>query len=240
MPQVKRKPVRISIERLMAAGIAVLFYSGMLAHAQMPYINAGSDSAFARLDLAQTYLDTMNRDSKAREDQQKHNQELVDSGLVSALDLAAPNNAIDEFNRANSLLKAQKSKEAMKPLRKAILDYPNFVSAHVALGVACVDQEDNTCARSEFETAAKLDDKFALAFLRLGQLWLSLSDFGAAQTALEKAVSLSPNDLAALSRLVYAQHGAREYRRALETTRRMLSEKSTTPLRPSSSGSWQW
>jgi len=195
---------------------------GMSALAQqLPYINTGSDSAFSRVDMAQIYLDTMNRDMKSSAQQQAQNKELVDSGLVSALDLAAPNKAVEEFNRANSLLRAQNSKEAMKHLHKAIAHYPRFVSAHVGLGLACVDQEDTVCAKSEFETAAKLDDKFAGSFLHLGQLALSLNDFGTAQTALEKAASLSPTDAKVLSRLAYAQHGTHEFRHALETVHRI-------------------
>lgn len=103
----------------------------------------------------------------------------------------------------------------MKHLHKAIADYPRFVSAHVGLGLACVDQEDAVCAKSEFEAAAKLDDRFAGSFLHLGQLALSLNDFG------KKAASLSPTDARVLSRLAYAQHGAHEFWHALETVPRI-------------------
>jgi Ca-activated chloride channel family protein len=209
-------------QRLLAWSACFWLCAGMSALAQqLPYINTGSDSAFSRIDMAQIYLDTMNQDMKSSAQQQAHNKVLVDSGLVSALDLAAPNKAVEEFNRANSLLKAQNSKEAIKHLHKAIVDYPRFVSAHVGLGLACVDQEDTVCAKSEFEAAAKLDDKFAGSFLHLGQLALSLNDFGTAQTALEKAASLSPTDAKVLSRLAYAQHGAHEFRHSLETVHRI-------------------
>ena len=209
-------------QHLLAWSAGFWLCAGMSTLAQpMPYINTGSDSAFTRVDMAQIFLDTMTRDMEASAQQQAQNKELVDSGLVSALDLAAPNKAIEEFNRASSLLSAQSSKEAMKHLHKAIADYPRFVSAHVSLGIACVDQGDTVCAKSEFEAAAKLDDKFAGSFLHLGQLALSLSDFGTAQTALEKAASLSPTDAKVLSRLAYAQHGTREFRNALETVRRI-------------------
>jgi Ca-activated chloride channel homolog len=210
------------LQRPLAWSTGFWLCAGMSALAQqLPYINTGSDSAFSRIDMAQIYLDTMNRDMKSRAQQQAQNKVLVDSGLVSALDLAAPNKAVEEFNRANSLLKAQNSKKAMKHLHKAIADYPRFVSAHVGLGLACVDQEDTVCAKSEFEAAAKLDDKFAGSFLHLGQLALSLNDFGTAQTVLEKAASLSPTDAKILSRLAYAQHGAHEFRHALETVHRI-------------------
>jgi Ca-activated chloride channel family protein len=209
-------------QRLLAWSVGFWLCAGMSALAQqLPYINTGSDSAFSRMDMAQTYLDTMSRDMQSSAQQQARNKVLIDSGLVSALDLAAPHKAVEEFNRANSLLRAQNSKEAMKHLHKAIADYPRFVSAHVSLGLACVDQEETVCAKSEFEAAAKLDDKFAGSFLHLGQLALSLNDFGTAQTVLEKAASLSPTDAKILSRLAYAQHGAHEFRHALETVHRI-------------------
>jgi tetratricopeptide (TPR) repeat protein len=209
-------------QRLLAWSAGFWLCAVMSAPAQqLPYINTGSDSAFSRVDMAQIYLDTMSRDMQSSARQQAQNKELIDSGLVSALDLTAPNNAVEEFNRATSLLRAQKSREAIKHLHKAIADYPRFVLAHVALGVACVDQEDTVCAKSEFEAAAKLDDKFAGSFLHLGQLALSLNDFGAAQTALEKASSLSPKDVQILLRLAYAQQGTHEYRHALETVQRI-------------------
>ncbi len=137
----------------------------------------GPDAGFSQIDFAQMYLDNENRHAKHMEDQKAKDKELIDSGAVSALDLDAPNGAIVEFNRARTLLKAQNSKEAMKHLQKAIAEYPKFVSAHIGLGLAYADQEDPGRARSEFEAAAKLDDKFPGSFLHLGRLALSQNDF---------------------------------------------------------------
>src|SRR5271170_4167683 len=114
-------------------------------------------------------------------------------------------------------MKAQNSKEAIRHLQKAIADYPKFVSAHVGLGLAYIDQEDPGRARSEFETAAKLDDTFPGSFLHLGRLALSQNDFPAAESALEKAAALHPKDVNILSVLAYAQNGTHQYRQALET-----------------------
>jgi Ca-activated chloride channel family protein len=125
---------------------------------------------------------------------------------------------VEQFNRANSLLKAQKSKEAIKYLQKAIVDYPKFVSAHIGLGLAYVDQDDIGRAMTEFETAAKLDDKFPRSFLNLGLLALQRQDFATAQSELQKAASIRPN-ARTLSALAYAQNGAHEYQHALETAK---------------------
>jgi tetratricopeptide (TPR) repeat protein len=146
----------------------------------LPFINAGPDSRFAQLDFAEMYLDNLNKHAKVVEEERRKNSVLVETGVVSALDILAPNNAVQEFNRATTLLKAQDSKEASKHLQKAIHHYPKFVSAHNALGLAYLDQNDPR-AKSEFENAAQLDDKFPVSFLNLGLLALAEKDFVAAQ-----------------------------------------------------------
>jgi tetratricopeptide (TPR) repeat protein len=123
---------------------------------------------FAQIDFKQMYLDQLNRHQKEKEQQRAQDKALIDSGVVSALDLEAPTKAVEEFNRATSLMKEQHSKEAIKHLQRAIVLYPKFVSAHNGLGLAYLDQEDMHHARSEFEAAVGLDPNFPGSFLNLG------------------------------------------------------------------------
>jgi Ca-activated chloride channel homolog len=191
-----------------------------VASAQLPYFNTGPDSSFAQIDFAEMYLDQQNRDAGRTADQRASRQKLIAAGTVSALDLAAPNKAVDEYNRAASLLKAQKSREAIRHLEKAIAGYPKFVSGHNALGLAYLDQEDPR-AKSEFETAAKLDDKFPGSFLNLGYLALAVKDFATAESNLEKAAALVPQNAKTLSALAFAQNGNRDYQQTLATVQRV-------------------
>jgi len=224
---VQSAPQRLSFHcarRLLAWVVTFLLCGEIAALAQipgLPFINAGADSLMEQIDFAQIYLDTQNRQVKEIERIRAQDKERVDSGVISALDLEAPNNAVEEFNRASTLMKAQNSKEAMKHLQKAIVDYPKFVSAHIGLGLAYVDQEDPGHAKSEFEEAAKLDAKFPGSFCHLGQLALSLNDFTTAESALEKAASLSPKDAGVLSVLAYAQNGTHQYEQVLQTAQRV-------------------
>jgi VWFA-related protein len=213
--------MRKRAEHIFASTVALWLCSGLSAFAQIPIMNAGPDSGFAQIDFAQLYLDNMNKHAREREQQRASDKNLVDSGVVSALDLAAPNNAVEEFNHARSMVKQQHSKEAIKHLQKAIKIYPQFVSAHVGLGLAYIDQGDTGGARSEFETAAKLDEKFPGSFLNLGLLSLSLKDFPTAQSELEKAASIHPRDAKILSTLAYAQNGTHEYQPSIETAQRV-------------------
>jgi Ca-activated chloride channel homolog len=217
------------IKRWLAC-VLVSVCSGICAHAQGRFnegpvqvttgINLGPDP-LAQFDLRQMYLDQMNRHAKENEQRRKQDESLIDSGVVSALDLQAPNKAVVEYNRATSLMKAQNSKEAIKHFQKAIQVYPKFVSAHIGLGLAYVDQEDAADARSEFETAGKLDEKFPGSFLNLGLLALSMNDFATAQPELQKAASLRPTDARILSGLAYAQNGTHQYQQALQTAQQV-------------------
>jgi VWFA-related protein len=186
----------------------------------LPTINSGPGYGFTQLDFAQMYLDQQNKHAKAIEERQRKDQLLVKSGVISAFDLAAPNSAIQEFNRATSLLKAQNSKEASQHLEKAIHAYPKFVSAYIALGLAYSDQSDPR-AKSEFQTAAQLDPKFPAGFLNLGLLALSEKDYATAQSSLEKAVLLNPRDPKALSALAFAQNGYGNYAETIATAEKV-------------------
>ncbi len=211
-----------SIKRLLGWVVALGVCGGASALAQVPYFNTGSgDSSFSQIDFTVMYLDQMNRAKEKSAHQKAQDKELIDSGAISALDLDAPNKAVEDYNHATSLLKAQNAKEATRYMQRAIAEYPKFVSAHIGLGLAYLDQEDTTRARSEFETAAKLDDKYPGSFAHLGQLALSQNDFVTAQSALEKAASVQPLDAKILCGLAYAQNGTHQYRQALETARRV-------------------
>jgi Ca-activated chloride channel homolog len=192
-----------------------LCFSGEL-FAQLPFINAGPDSAFAQIDFAQIYLDTANREHKKNEEQVSQRKHMVEIGAVSALDLEASEKAIAEYNQAATLMKAQNMNQAIVHLRKAIAAYPKFVLAHNTLGLAYLDQQDSH-AKEEFETAARLDPKFPGTFLNLGMLALSTNDFANAESALQRAAALNPKDPKSLAALAFAQNGDHKYAETLKT-----------------------
>jgi Ca-activated chloride channel homolog len=199
----------------------LLIASGSLAAQNMlPFINAGPDSAFAQIDFAQMYMDTSNREQKKNQEQISQRKHLVDSGLISALDLDAPDKARDEYNRAATLMKEQKASEAVTYLQKAISAYPKFVAAHNTLGLAYVELGDRH-AKAEFEEAAQLDPKFPGSFLHLGMLALTSNDFVTADSSLEKAAALTPKDAKTLAALAFAQNGDHKYAEALQTADRV-------------------
>jgi Ca-activated chloride channel family protein len=189
----------------------------------IPSVNVGGsflESQFARLDFAQKLLTEQNHQN---EEGQKLRKQMLESGIVSPVDLQAPRSAINEFNSASDLLQHQKPREAAHHLGKAIRAYPKFVSAHNELGIAYEELDEPDNARTEFESAAKLDDKFAESFVNLGKLGLSQHDFTVAESSLEKAAALRPTDAKLLTVLAYSQNSAHEYRHAIATAEQVHS-----------------
>lgn len=182
---------------------------------QLPYMNGG-DSVFAQVDFARTILDARAWHDMARNLQST----LIKAGAVSALDLAAPGNALKEYQEGTASMRLQKTKEAIRYFEKAIKHYPDFVSAHNALGLAYLDQQDPR-ARNEFETAAKLDDRFPDPFLNLGLMEIAAHDFPTADSNLEKAAALTASDVRILNALAFAQYGDHRYQESIRTAHRV-------------------
>ncbi len=181
------------------------------------------EQAVAALDFAQLAIQQENRKREESERELREKAKLVDSGAISALDLAAPPKSLREYNEGVTLLRNQHSPEAIEHLQKAVAIYPKFVSAHNALGLAFLDVDNRVQAKSEFETAVQLDNKFAHSLLNLGQLDISSGDFSAAEASLEKATSVRPNDPDVLTALAYAEYGSHEYAQAIQTVARVHS-----------------
>ena len=211
----------ISLRALARLSALLLLASDtLLAQANLPFMNAGPDSAFSQVDFAQMFLDRTNKELLKNQELREQRQRMVDTGEISALDLEASDKALEEYNRGVGLLQAQKAKEAAVHLQKAIAAYPKFVMAYNTLGLAYLELGDNQ-AKQEFEQAAKLDSKFPGSFLHLGMLALSASDFVSADSDLEKAAALSPKDPKTLAALTFAQNGDHKYTEALQTADRL-------------------
>lgn len=195
---------------------AVLFFgSSVFAQHQLPYLDGSRNSPLGQVDFDEIYREQMLLDSMQKDRGSAQSQQF-ESGTVSALDMVAPKKAVAKLREATSLLVAQKAKDAVSYLQKAIEIYPKFVSAHLELGLAYYDLKDKR-AKDEFETATMLDDQLPISHLYLGVLSLWSNDFNTADASLEKAALLSPNDPQILNALVFAQNGVHKYSDVLRT-----------------------
>lgn len=197
------------------------FCGVMFSQRQLPQFDVSRDSTYSGLDFSEVYLTQQIWENQLPKKQLASGIDPeTGSDEVSVLDLAAPRKAVEKFNQGIVRLEAQKSKEAIGYLEKAILIYPKFLSAHKALGFAYFNEKDPR-AREEFETVTKLDDNSANAFLDLGVVALHSSDFATADANLEKAAQLRPNDPRILETLAMAETGDHKYMQAIETSHRL-------------------
>jgi Ca-activated chloride channel family protein len=225
-------PLASGVFRLFSFCSAVSFVLVQLALIQsgyaqspLPYLDNAHASAFAQLDFAELYANEEVWQASTGVSGRIKAQGLTDSGTVSALDIAAPRKAVREFNHGINFLKTQQSKEAIECLRKAVSLYPNFFSAHSALGLAYSDRKENDLARQEFATAAQLDDSSPEPFVNLGILDLAANDFARAESNFQKAVSLNQNDARILTALAFAENGNHRYAESLRTSERAHAMK---------------
>lgn len=146
-------------------------------------------------------------------------------GSLSKLDLKAPGKARGEYQKGYQLLMGKDLKGAVEHLVRATTIYPQYVSAHNALGTAYLDLNENEKARDEFLQATSLDDHMPNSFLNLGCAHLALKDYAAAEETFRKASALAPLDVQLQLALAYGEFTNKDYPAVLTTTKEIHSHK---------------
>ncbi len=147
------------------------------------------------------------------------------SGSVSKLDRKAPNAATREYEKGTRFLIQKNFSGAVASLTKAVTIYPNFVSAHNALGSAYLKLGQNEQAQSEFSRAVELDNHLPYCYLNLGWSQLALKNFASAQESIQRASALAPLDLHLLTALTYAQLLNHDYTGVIATAQQVHGRK---------------
>lgn len=137
---------------------------------------------------------------------------------VSQLDLRAPKSARRQFDKGFQLFSGKQYQPAIDHFLQALAIYPKYVAAHNALGSAYLALKRNDDARSEFAQAAVLDPHLPAPFLNLAYTEFALQHYASALVASQKAASMAPLDLSALSALAYAQLMNKDYAGTISTT----------------------
>ena len=145
--------------------------------------------------------------------------EIQTLGPASRLDLKAPGKATREYGLGYVLLLKKDLDAATLHLKKSIEIYPNYVSAHNALGTAYLMRAENEEAKSEFAQAVMLDDHLPNSHLNLGLTHLALKEYPQAEESLRAAASIAPLDLKLQVALTYAEYKNKDYSAVLATSR---------------------
>lgn len=124
---------------------------------------------------------------------------------VSAVNLAVPDKARKEFDKANEFITKQDFARAIDRLNKAIAIYPNYADAYNNLGVVYARMGDRAREREVLQKAIGINDHFAAAYVNLGRMNIATGDLPGAEAALSKAASCDPTDAMALVLLTYSE-----------------------------------
>jgi hypothetical protein len=113
---------------------------------------------------------------------------------VAAVDLNIPKKARKEFDKASDSIAKQDWNKAQEHLRKALAIYPQYANAYNNLGVVYARTGDRSQEREALQTAIRLNDHFAPAFVNLGKMAIVDHNFPDAETFFTKAAAIEPNN----------------------------------------------
>lgn len=142
------------------------------------------------------------------------------NALVSASNLAVPNRARKEFEKATDLVRHQELQEAIKRLNKAIHFYPQYAVAYNNMAVIYGQLGDRVHEDEALRKAISINPNFALGYVNLGRMEMKANNYPAAEPLLEKAAELNPGDVNALVLLSYSEFMDNSFDAAIANTRK--------------------
>ena len=137
--------------------------------------------------------------------------------IVSATDLAIPNKAQKEFDKAQGWIDHQNFSKAIQALNQAIAIYPSYAGAYNNLGVVYSRMGDHQKEREALQHAISINDRFAPAYVNLGRMDITAGNFTDAESELSKASSYDPTNAMTLVLLSYSQFMDKHYDLAIAT-----------------------
>jgi len=145
---------------------------------------------------------------------------LPANAFVSASDLAVPNRARKEFEKATELVRRQELQEAIKKLNNAIHLYPQYAVAYNNLAVIYGQLGDRVHENEALKKAISINPNFALGYVNLGRMEMKANNYSAAEPFLAKAAELNPADVNALVLLSYSEFMDKSFDAAIANSRK--------------------
>lgn len=119
--------------------------------------------------------------------------------------LNAPDKAQKEFQKGSDSLTKKDWPEAKKHFTAAIAAYDRYDVAHNGLGMALASSGNPQEARTAFEKAIAINEKFAEAYRNLARISLSEKKFDEADQLLTRSLETDPLNAWALAYSAYAE-----------------------------------
>jgi tetratricopeptide (TPR) repeat protein len=129
------------------------------------------------------------------------------------LDASVPADARKEFEKADSILAAQKKErtgDAVVHLQRALTLYPSFLEAQLKLGAVYMDLQQWDNAEQALKRAIEINPRTVNAYLALGEVYSRQKKYSEAEKALTSGLLIEDRSWQghfALARVYYAQGG---------------------------------
>ena len=114
-------------------------------------------------------------------------------GVVSAANAGVPKPALDHYENASKLSQEKDYKGAIKELKLAVSEYPQFVNAHNQIGVLYLRLNEFDNAESAFKAALKINPEAFEPLLNRGVALYRLGKFKDAETSLRASLKIKPD-----------------------------------------------
>ena len=145
------------------------------------------------------------------------------SPTVVAADLNVPPKAAKEYNQGNEEMKKKNWEKAIERFTKAIEIYPQFSAAYNNLAVCYGQLGQKEQQRKILEKAIMVNERCAPALINLSDIDIRERNFTEANSLLDKALKIEPNNVEALSYLAQVNLAQGQYDSAVATARRAHS-----------------
>jgi len=156
-----------------------------------------------------------------KEDAKGASANSLPGGVVPAGRLNVPEKAQKEFQKGSESLGKKDWAEAKKHFTAAIATYEPYDVAYNGLGMAAASSGNPQEARTAFEKAISLNDKFAEAYRNLARISLSEKKFAEADQLLTQSLDSDPLNAWALAYGAYAELQLRKFDEALAHARKV-------------------
>lgn len=146
-------------------------------------------------------------------------------GLLAEGVKLSPNEPALRLTLVDLLVRKRQFKEALAAAQEAVAALPNDMRLLDAMGRAQAEAGDIEQAVSTFRRVADVNQRSAVPYLRLADLYNATDRKPAAETALRKALDVEPDSAAAQQALANLMLGTGRLREALELARRMQEQR---------------
>jgi len=180
--------------------------------------------SFSRLDTDSVRIESSAAEhlevKVRRTDSLQETNGVRSASLVEVTNLGIPVRARREFDKGVEFMTRHNWQKAIEKLNRAIAIYPGYSGAYNNLGVVYGQLGERDQETSALESAIRLNDHFAPAYVNLARVNITADHFPEAERLLNQASNCDPRDATTLVLLSYVEFKDGHFEDVIATARR--------------------